>query len=122
MAPRHVGRALALSLAAACSSSPGGVTVDETGALGQPIPVTVAADVLVVPVAVDGISGSLVVDTGSPIVAVDPLPFQGAALPNGSGTVSLLTLGGLAFHSLPVVGAALISSPDMSRMKNCARR
>jgi hypothetical protein len=112
MAPRRVGRALVLSLSAACSASPGAVTVEETGALGQPIPVTVGDDVLVVPVTVDGVTGGLVVDTGSPVVALDPTPFQGATLPRGGGTLPALTLGGLTFHQLPVVGANLISSPD----------
>jgi hypothetical protein len=88
------------------------VTVDETGALGHPIAVTVAANVLVAPVTVGGVSGGVVVDTGSPIVALDPLPFQGAGLPSGSGTLPALTLGGLTFHELPVVGAPLIASPD----------
>ncbi len=109
-------RSIALSLAVfawSCSSAhAGGVTVDVTGPQGEPIAATHSTDILIVDVSVDGVRGNAVVDTGSPIVALDPSAFAGATLPDGAGTVGSLALGPLAISHPPVVGANLITSPD----------
>lgn len=118
--PYHLALALAVPLAAACVSNgsaaagggDGGVTVAVSGPEGEPLAATNVADVLVVPLGVDGTEGTAVVDTGSPIVALDPSAFGATTLPDGAGTVSTLTLGALTFARQYVVGANLLSSPD----------
>jgi hypothetical protein len=97
-----------------CSSGHGAsaVTVDVSGTQGQPIPVTDALDILVVPISVNGVAGNAVVDTGSPIVALDPSAFPRADLPTGSGALSSLSVGSLTIAGLSVVGANLVTSPD----------
>jgi hypothetical protein len=69
-------------------------------------------DILLIGVSVDGVDAMSVVDTGSPIVALDPGAFPGAAVPDGEGTVSLFGIGALVIHDAPVVGANLITSSD----------
>ena len=109
-----------LLLAVACSSSQG-TTADAsapltpfTGTPGEPIKVDNVLDILIVPVVANGVAGTAVVDTGSPIVGLDPSSFPDANLPNGAGTVASLDVGALAFPGATVVGANLIDSPDPS--------
>jgi hypothetical protein len=94
---------------AACSSSAGPPGV--SGTPGQPISVTMLSDTLIVGVTVNGVQGTAVVDTGSPIVALDPTGFAGAELPDGAGHVQM-TVGALSFADQYVVGAELLTSPD----------
>src|SRR5258708_6725359 len=83
-----------------------------TGAQGQPIPATPYSDVLLVGLSVNGVMGTAVVDTGSPIVALDPPAFAGAHLPNGAGLVDTLTVGALTFTHPYVGGANLTMTAD----------
>jgi len=105
---------LACLLALGCGSAKSGVTVDVAGTQGLPIPATNVSDILVVDLSVGDAHATAVVDTGSPIVALDPSSFTGAHLPNGAGNISTLTLGALTFTNQSVVGANLIASPDPS--------
>ncbi len=86
--------------------------VDYSGTEGRPIAVTNVVDTLLVPLSVNGVHGTAIVDTGSPVVALDPSVFVGAGLPDGQGTVDDLTVGSLTFTRPSVLGANLISSPD----------
>jgi hypothetical protein len=88
------------------------VTVDVSGPEGQPIAASNSLDVLSVEAVVNGAQGTLIVDTGSPVVVLDPSAFAHASLPDGAGTVDAVALGALAFTSQYVVGAELITSPD----------
>lgn len=99
-------------VALACSSSQGALTV--VGEQGRPIPVTNISDTFVIPIVVDGVAGTAIVDTGSPIVVFDPSAFSGAGLPSGSGTVAKVGVGTLTVESPTVVGANLVTSPDPS--------
>lgn len=101
-----------LAAVSGCSAAKGAVTVDVSGATGQAIPATSALDVLVVDVAVNSGAGTLVVDTGSPIVALDPASFRSAGLSSGARTVTTLALGGLTFMDPAIVTGDLVSSPD----------
>ena len=92
--------------------SAGAVSVDVKGAEGTPIAATNHLDVLVVEVGVGGAHAGVVVDTGSPVVALDPAAFGAATLPAGGGTVPALTVGALTFTRPYVVGADLVPSPD----------
>jgi hypothetical protein len=83
-----------------------------TGTPGRPIAADNVLDILIVPVTVNGITGTAIVDTGSPIVALDPPSFADAGLPNGAGPVAALDVGALDFPGATVVGANLIGSPD----------
>jgi predicted aspartyl protease len=108
----------AVSALAACSgsSASGGpdAALPYTGTLGEPIVVQDVTDILIVPVTVNGVTAAAIVDTGSPIVALDPASFPHAALPDGSGPVDMLTVGDLHFPGATVIGANLITSPDPS--------
>jgi hypothetical protein len=104
-----------VALTASCSSRSGdAVTVNVSGSQGTPIPATKLDDLLLVNAQVGGVSGALVVDTGSPIVALDPSAFSTAGFPAGGGAASVasMTIGGLTFHGQPVVAAPLVTSPD----------
>jgi len=99
----------------ACSTDRAqGVSVTVSGPLGEPLTANEELGIFVVPVSVNGVPGSAVVDTGSPIVALDPASFVAASVPNGSGTIASLALGDLSFTALSVVGGDLLSSPDPS--------
>lgn len=109
--------AAAVSALAACSGSSSGgpdAALPYTGTSGEPIVVQNVTDILIVPVTVNGVTAATIVDTGSPIVALDPVSFPHAALPDGSGPVDMLTVGDLHFPDPTVVGANLITSPDPS--------
>ncbi len=88
------------------------VTLAVTGTQGVPIAANTSLDVFLVPLSIDGVSGNAVVDTGSPIVALDPSAFSGATLPDGAGTVASMTLGSLLIADPSLVGADLVTSPD----------
>lgn len=111
----------ALLAEAACGSSGGGpgggvgggnASLAFTGTEGVPIAVTNVSDTLVVPLAANGARGTAILDTGSPILALDLTAFPGAGLPSGSGTLDTLTLGAMTVDRATVVGANLIVSPD----------
>jgi hypothetical protein len=93
-----------------CSSASGGLWI--SGQQGKPIPATNLVDTLVIPLAANGREGSAIVDTGSPILALDLSAFVEAGLPDGSGTLDTLTLGALTIGHPTVVGANLVTSPD----------
>ena len=100
-------------LLAACSSSSGaGAELAFSGSPGQPVPAVELGDVLLVDATLAGTTSKVVVDTGSPVVNLDPRVFPKDALPAGSGTVSGLSVGDLVFADPPVVGASLINTPD----------
>jgi hypothetical protein len=80
--------------------------------LGIPIPATLVQGDMVIDVTVDGVTGTVVVDTGSPIVGLDPEPFAGAGLPDGDGTVPTFAVGDVTFSNAPVIGADLLSGGD----------
>jgi len=103
-----------LFLAACGSSGSGGPSIPFTGTPGEPIAATNVLDTLMIPVTVDGVRGTAIVDTGSPVVLLDPSTFVDAGLPDGGGAVPTLTVGALTFPGAYVVGANLIASPDPS--------
>jgi Aspartyl protease/PDZ domain len=85
-----------------------------TGAPGTPMPATIVEGDMLIDVTVDGVTGTVVIDTGSPVVALDLGPFAGAQLPDGSGSVPTFAVGDVTFSNAPVLGADLLMSGDPS--------
>ena len=105
---------LGLSLAPLACSSPSTSGTPYTGKTGQPTAATLTENVFVLPVTIDGKSGpQLIVDTGSPVVVVNPASAMGG-IPSGIGSVAALGVAGLSFANAAVIGADIIQAPGAS--------
>ncbi len=92
------------SFVASCGGSAGPVPLVWLGHGGHDVPAMTAANVFWVDVGVDGkATAQVIVDTGSPIAFLHTDAFQGA-VPNGSGRVAAMMLGGTILWKVPTVG------------------
>ncbi len=110
--------ALPLSLVA-CGPGPGGGGADAgslkcherpltfSGTPGQAQTAELTSNVFAVPLKVGNTIKTVVVDTGAPVVVLDPTVYSQETLPTLQGTVSRMEGFGLRFTDAPVVAAPL---------------
>ena len=97
-------RALPFLFVAAIGCSGGGALLVE-GTLGQPLAGELRGNVLYVPTSVAKLAARpLAVDTGAPLIILDPKAFAELALPLGATHVSSIAFGALTVHDPPVLG------------------
>lgn len=95
---------IAVTVAAGCSGEVHRLAT--RGMLGAPDPASFLDNGLYATVAVDGVAGHLLVDTGAPVTVLSPSRFPGAAIPTGAGAVDL-TVGGLTVLRAPELAVEL---------------
>jgi predicted aspartyl protease len=77
------------------------------GTPGQWAKASLLTDQFFTTTSVNGVKGTLIVDTGAPFTQLDPRAFPSANLPSAMGTVDSLTVGGTTVHQVPVVAIPL---------------
>jgi hypothetical protein len=107
----------AFFIAAGCSSTgPRGLPSSSGSPTGsgpsQVVAFSHATNLIPAEVTVDGETAILAVDTGSPIVLLNPSDYASAPANDTVGDVAELSVGSTTFHNVQVVGSNALASPD----------
>ena len=101
---------IALALAA-CDDDPSGFPT--MGMPGIPSPTKLGANLIFADVELDGVPGGrLGVDTGSPVVLIDPTKFPGATVPMGAQLTASLSFGDFTVDGIPMIQIRTSGSMD----------
>jgi hypothetical protein len=109
----RVPLAILLLVAAGCGDDPDSSGFATMGMPGVPSPTRVGANLVFADVAVNGFTGGrLGVDTGAPLMLIDPRKFPGLQFPTTAQVTADLTVGELTVEGIPVVQSETTSSMD----------